>query len=113
MSARLHFRPEFLEDFDHHREYLVGEGRLDWLENLYSALARVRTLLARFPAAGTPVRRDERYVLREWLLPANLPYLVQYVHRVEDPIRDVWFVRLWHEGQQRKLPDLSGWPWSS
>lgn len=116
MAARVRYRPEFIEDFDRHRDFLVRqtafspEERLRRLDDLYSAIGQVERQLSRFPARGTPLRQDDRYVLRHWPLPGGLPYLVQYIHRRGRPVKDVWLARLWHYSQQRAEPDLSDWP---
>lgn len=110
MSARLHYRPRFLEDFRRQQDYLVQQQRLDWLENFYRGLEEVEQQLARFPAIGAPIHEIEHYVLREWRLPRGLPYLVQYVHRKEKRIRDLWLVRLFHFDQRRESPDFRDLP---
>lgn len=116
MAARVRYRPEFIEDLDRHRDFLVrhtafsAEERLRHLDGLYSAIDQVERQLARFPERGAPLRQDDRYVLRHWPLPGGLPYLVQYFNRRGRPVKEVWLARLWHHSQQRVEPDLAEWP---
>ncbi len=82
MAARVRYRPEFIEDLDRHRDFLVRqtafspEERLRRLDDLYSAIGQVERQLSRFPERGTPLRQDDRYVLRHWPLPGGSRLLI-------------------------------------
>jgi len=116
VAARVRYRPEFIEDIDRHRDFVVRqtafsvEERLRRLEDLYAAVGQVERQLSRFPERGAPLRQDDRYVLRHSPLPGGLPYLIQYIHRRGRPVKVVWLARLWHYLQQRADPELSDWP---
>lgn len=94
------------------RDDLIREGRLDWLDALYAGLEEVAERLREFPRLGAIVGVTKAYALREWPFAEGLPYLVHYAHPRTGRIRAVWLIRLWHFGQRRSTPDLSGWPWS-
>jgi hypothetical protein len=86
-------------------------GESGWLDRFEEGLAKAEELIARFPAIGAPVRRDERIVLRRWSFPDDLPFIVLYVHRARSPIREAWLVRLFHFAQERTPLDPSDARW--
>lgn len=108
--ARVVLRPSFLEDYEHQVEYLAVHADPAWLERLLSSIAEARQRVESFPEAYPVERRTARYVVRRLTLGA-LPYLILYVHSPRQPIRRVWFVRLFHHRQERPLPDIASWPW--
>ncbi len=111
MLARVLVRRRFRADVERQAAWLAEHAPPGWLDAFFVALRDAHRRLARFPALGPVVQADERIVLRELPIARRLPYLVQYAHEPTEPIRRVWLVRLFHYGQRRPEPDLSGWPW--
>ncbi|MDO8563274.1 MAG: hypothetical protein Q7S25_05480 [Candidatus Limnocylindria bacterium] len=82
------------------------------LEHFPAGLARVRERIEQRPAAGTPQKQDDAYVLRMYLSPRPLPYLVYYAYRRrQQPIREIFLMRLYASGQDRLDFGMSEWPW--
>lgn len=111
MPAGVHVHRWFQRDVERQAEWLEEHSEAARLRSFLAGLRDAQKLIARFPAIGTVLMSDERVVLRELPFPRRLPYLLQYVHEPKEPIRRVWLVRLFHHGQRRAEPDLSGWPW--
>jgi plasmid stabilization system protein ParE len=108
--ARLH--GQFQSDFRAHAEWLAGEGRYDWLANLWTGIEEVADRIRQFPEIGPMLRQDRRLVLRK-LIFRRLPYVAWYAYRRQRPIGDVWLVRLFGARQDRPDPDPSTWTLSS
>lgn len=90
----------------------LGENRdEDQLEHFLAGLARVRERIEQRPAAGALQKQSDAYVLRMYLFPRPLPYLVYYAYRRQQPIREIFLVRLYASGQDRPDFGMSEWPW--
>ncbi len=108
--ARVVLRPSFLEDYERHVAYWAVHADRAWLERLLASIGEARERVESFPEAYPVERRTTRYVVRRLAL-GELPYLILYVHSPRQPVRSVWFVRLFHHRQERPVPDIASWPW--
>lgn len=104
-------RPAFERAVIDRMVWLGANAPEEWLDNFVAGLETLRRSLERFPGSGTIVRQDERVVLRARTLPGGLPYIVYYTHLREDPIREVFLSRLFHERQRRPRLRRAEWPW--
>lgn len=90
----------------------LAENRTEeQLENFLSGLADVRRRIELSPDAGPPLKRSDTHVLRMRLFPRPLPYLVYYGHGREQPLTEIYLIRLYGSGQDRGAFDMSDWPW--
>ena len=101
-------RPEFIADVLGRIEWLARYRPEEQLDHFLGALMIVRDQIARGPLRGSPLRQDERHVMRMRLFPRPLPYLVHYAHAKREPITEVYLVRLYASGQDRPGSDMSG-----
>lgn len=101
--AQVHIYDDFAADAARHGEWLVGEGRLDWIEELARAIDEVIGQLADFPQSGEAIARSDRIVVRQILF-RRLPYVAWYGHGPREPVEDVHLLRLFGRRQRRPNP---------
>lgn len=104
-------RPAFIVAVNERIAWLAENRSEEQLDNFLSGLADVRRRIEQSPEAGPPVRRSDTRVLRVRLFPRPLPYLVYYGHRLEQPLTELYLIRLYGSGQDREDFDMSEWPW--
>lgn len=104
-------RPALIATVNDRIVWLAENRSEEQLESFLSGLAEVRRRIEQSPEAGPPLRRSDTHVLRMRLFPSPLPYLVYYGHRVEQPLTEIYPIRLYASGQERQGFDMSEWPW--
>lgn len=103
MARQILLHEDFLRDARRHEEWLVRNGREEWLANLLVGIEEIADLLRRYPAIGQMVMQNERIVLRSFPF-RRYPYLIWFAYRRHRPIGDVWLVRLFGAAQDRSKP---------
>jgi len=104
-------RPAFIRAVNRRIEWLAENRDERQLDNFLSGFTDVRRRIEQNPEAGPPMKWSDTHVLRMRLFPRPLPYLVYYGHRRAQPVTEVYLVRLYASGQDRKDFDMSEWPW--
>jgi plasmid stabilization system protein ParE len=104
-------RPAFIAAVNERIEWLAENRTEEQLENFLSGLADVRRRIEQNPGAGPPMKRTNTHVLRMRLFPRSLPYLVYYGHGPDQPLTELYLIRLYGSGQDREDFDMSDWPW--
>lgn len=107
----VHVRPAFERSVTERIAWLGENAPEDWLDNFLAALDDVRRELEQFPDLGSPVKGDDRVIVRQKRFPRGLPYFAYCAHLREEPVREVFLTHLFHERQHRPKLDLSQWPW--
>ena len=108
MPRRVPLHEDFVADARRQEEWLVREGREDWLRNLLSGMEEIATLIERYPRIGPILAQDRRIVLRSFPF-RRYPYVVWFVYRRAARIGDVWLVRLFGAQQDRPSADPARW----
>ena len=103
-------RPAFIAAVNERIAWLAENRTEEQLENFLSGLADVRRRIEQRPEAGPPLKRSNTHVLRMRLFPRPLPYLLFYGHASEQPLKEIYLVRLYGSGQDREDFDMSDWP---
>jgi plasmid stabilization system protein ParE len=104
-------RPAFIAAVKERIAWLAENRTEEQLENFLSGLADVRRRIEQSPEAGPPMKQSNTHVLRMRLFPRPLPYLLFYGHAREQPLKEIYLVRLYGSGQDRADVDMSDWPW--
>ncbi len=110
MAAVVHQRAPFVRDVNERIAWLAENAPRRWLDDFLAGLAEVRERIAEYPQAGTPIGREEGVVLRARNLPRPLPYVVYYIHDDEEPVTELFFVRLFRHGQNPPDFRVRDWP---
>jgi len=97
--SRVRVRESFRVDVRTQVAWLRRHRDPSWVLGLREGLREAKTLLARFPAAGTLLEERNKLALRKLVL-RRLPFNVLYVVDGED----AWLVRLFHHRQSRRSP---------
>lgn len=106
--ARVHFHVRFERDLRAHRDWIVTDGQMSWLDALEAGLNETAALLADFPKIGMVAAENESAVVRR-LVWTYAPYVSWYAHRASTAVRDIWLIRSFHARQRRSLPDVLFW----
>lgn len=108
MPRRVLLHDDFVADVRRHEEWLIRNGREEWLTNLLSGIEEIAALLRRYPAIGPVLAQDKRLVLRSFPF-RRYPYVVWFAYRRRKRIGDVWLVRLFGAHQDRPSADPTSW----
>lgn len=106
--ARVHLHRAFVADLEAHQSWIVEHGGRSWLDTLEQGLNDATSLVGEFPLVGVPVAQDPPFTIRRlrWV---RAPYVSWYAHEDVEPVRHVWWIRLFHARQRRLEPDPVFW----
>jgi hypothetical protein len=107
----VHVRPAFERSVTERTAWLAENAPEEWLDTFLAALEDLRRELEHFPDSGSPVKADDRVVVRQKRFPRGLPYVAYCAHLREEPVREVFLTHLFHERQRRPRLELTQWPW--
>ena len=111
MAVLLLPRPAFVAAVTQRLGWLADHRPEEQLDSFLTGLGWVRERISENPNGGPILKQDQHHTLRLRLFPRPLPYLVYYAHQTDQPITQVFLIRLYGSGQRRSRIEMSQWPW--